>query len=70
MKEISGNHTLLLDANDEFLSCLLKPLADASDDLTDDEIDALPIQLQYHDGQRCGDTLIIHKLVDALYQVK
>uniref|UniRef100_F1KYV4 Protein HGH1 homolog n=1 Tax=Ascaris suum TaxID=6253 RepID=F1KYV4_ASCSU len=64
-----GNHTLLLDANDEFLSCLLKPLADASDDLTDDEIDALPIQLQYHDGQRCGDTLIIHKLVDALYQL-
>uniref|UniRef100_A0A914RVG0 Uncharacterized protein n=1 Tax=Parascaris equorum TaxID=6256 RepID=A0A914RVG0_PAREQ len=50
-------------------SCLLKPLADANDDLTDDEIDSLPIQLQYHDGQRCCDTLIVHKLVDALYQV-
>ncbi|KHN72941.1 FAM203 family protein, partial [Toxocara canis] len=62
-------HNVLLDGSDEFLSCVLKPLADANDNLDDEEIEKLPLQLQYYDGQRCADTIIVDKLVEALYQL-
>uniref|UniRef100_A0A915Q4N7 Uncharacterized protein n=1 Tax=Setaria digitata TaxID=48799 RepID=A0A915Q4N7_9BILA len=60
---------MLLDKNDEFLSTLLKPLADVNDNLDDDEIEKLPIQLQYYEGHRCEDSLITNKIIDSLYQV-
>lgn len=60
---------MLLDKNDEFLSTLLKPLADVSDKLDDDEIEKLPIQLQYYEGHRCQDSLITNKIIESLYQV-
>lgn len=65
----SGCHPILLDKNDEFLSTLLKPLADANDSLDDDEIEKLPLQLQYYEGHRCQDSLLINKIIESLYQV-
>ncbi|KAK6100760.1 hypothetical protein QQG55_1975 [Brugia pahangi] len=62
-------HSILLDKNDEFLSTLLKPLADINDNLKDDEIEKLPLQLQYYEGHRCQDFSITTKVVEALYQV-
>ncbi|VDM12282.1 unnamed protein product [Wuchereria bancrofti] len=47
---------------------LLKPLADADDNLNDDEIEKLPLQLQYYEGHRCQDLSIINKVIEALYQ--
>ncbi|VDO50185.1 unnamed protein product [Brugia timori] len=58
-----------MDKNDEFLSTLLKPLADINDNLKDDEIEKLPLQLQYYEGHRCQDFSITTKVVEALYQV-
>uniref|UniRef100_A0A0R3S2M8 F-box/LRR-repeat protein n=1 Tax=Elaeophora elaphi TaxID=1147741 RepID=A0A0R3S2M8_9BILA len=60
-------HPILLDKNDEFLSALLKPLADVNDNLDDDEIDKLPLQLQYYEGHRCQEPLITNKIVESLY---
>ncbi|VDD96980.1 unnamed protein product, partial [Enterobius vermicularis] len=63
------NHEKLLDKNDEFISALVAPLADVDDQLDDDEIQKLPYQLQYYDGNRCQDHLIVKKLIEALYQL-
>uniref|UniRef100_A0A1I7VHS3 DUF384 domain-containing protein n=1 Tax=Loa loa TaxID=7209 RepID=A0A1I7VHS3_LOALO len=62
-------HPILLDKNDEFLSTLLKPLADVNDNLEDDEIEKLPLQLQYYEGHRCQDLSIIDKIIESLYQL-
>lgn len=59
-----------MDKNDEFISALVAPLADVDDQLDDDEIQKLPYQLQYYDGNRCQDHLIVKKLIEALYQVR
>ncbi|VDK89378.1 unnamed protein product [Onchocerca ochengi] len=59
---------MLLDKNDELLSTLFKPLADVNDNLDDDEIEKLPLQLQYYEGHRCQDPLITSKIIDSLYQ--
>ncbi|VBB34501.1 unnamed protein product, partial [Acanthocheilonema viteae] len=63
-----GCHPILLDKNDEFLSTLLKPLADVNDNLDGDEIEKLPFQLQYYEGYRCQDPLITNKIIESLYQ--
>ncbi|VDN03351.1 unnamed protein product [Thelazia callipaeda] len=63
-------HTFLLDEDDEFLTALLKPIADVNDNLKEEEIEKLPINLQYYEGHRCQDTLITDSIVDSLYQLQ
>ncbi|VDK46984.1 unnamed protein product [Anisakis simplex] len=63
------NHERLLDKDDEFLSCIVKPLADSNDELDEDEIEKLPLQLQYYDQPRLKDPIIINSIIDALYQL-
>ncbi|TKR67382.1 hypothetical protein L596_023543 [Steinernema carpocapsae] len=63
------NHTALLDADEDFLTAVLSPLADSNDDLEDDEISKLPIRLQYYDGDRETDAGIRQKLIETLYQL-
>ncbi|MFH4979710.1 hypothetical protein AB6A40_006419 [Gnathostoma spinigerum] len=63
------SHATLLDENDEFLSSCLQPLADASDNLDNEEIEQLPLQLQYYNGKRCEDEVIRTKLIEALLQL-
>lgn len=65
LKKISTNST----DEDAFLASLMEPLADASDELTDEEIEKLPLQLQYYEGKRESDLTIICKLIETLYQV-
>ncbi|KAM3724226.1 Protein HGH1 [Dirofilaria immitis] len=62
-------HSILLDENDEFLSTLLKPIADVNDNLNDNEIEKLPLQLQYYEGHRSEDPVIIDKIIESLYQL-
>ena len=51
------------------MTAILQPLADASDNLDDEETQKLPIRLQYYEGEREPSTQIRQKLVEALYQV-
>uniref|UniRef100_A0A0N5ASX9 DUF384 domain-containing protein n=1 Tax=Syphacia muris TaxID=451379 RepID=A0A0N5ASX9_9BILA len=63
------NHEKLLDPEDEFLSAFVAPLADENDNLDDDETERLPLSLQYYDGKRCSDPIIVKKITEALYQL-
>lgn len=65
----AANHEKLLDPEDEFLSAFVAPLADENDNLDDDETERLPLSLQYYDGKRCSDPIIVKKITEALYQV-
>lgn len=52
-----------------FIATIVSPLADVNDELTDEEVDKLPLQLQYYDGVREKDIIIICRIVETLYQV-
>lgn len=62
-------HEQLLDDSDEFLVSLLQPLADANDNLDDEEMQKLPVRLQYYEGERESSSLVRQKLIEALYQL-
>ncbi|CAJ0567979.1 unnamed protein product, partial [Mesorhabditis spiculigera] len=62
-------HDKLLDDKDHFLVALLTPLADEQDALDDEEIEKLPLALQYYEGSRESVPEIRQKLVEALYQL-
>jgi hypothetical protein len=55
---------------DALLCALLGPLADAEDQLDEEEIAKLPLGLQYWEAQRENDPLFRQKAVHTLYQVK
>lgn len=54
---------------DQFLVAIVAPLADKEDALSDEEIEWLPLDLQYYDGCREKNTSICRRLVETLYQV-
>ncbi|KJH50771.1 hypothetical protein DICVIV_03118 [Dictyocaulus viviparus] len=62
-------HSTLLDDTDLYLVSLLQPLADRSDNLSDVEIEKLPLRLQYYEGTRVKSLQLREKLIDALYQL-
>ncbi|VDL80581.1 unnamed protein product [Nippostrongylus brasiliensis] len=62
-------HPLLLDDSDVYLVALLAPLADSADELSDDEIQKLPLRLQYYEGTRDSSVEVRQKSVEALYQL-
>ncbi|KAJ1371161.1 hypothetical protein KIN20_033049 [Parelaphostrongylus tenuis] len=62
-------HSTLLDESGMYLVSLLIPLADCSDKLSDDEIEKLPLRLQYYEGTREKSVQMRQKLVEALYQL-
>ncbi|CAJ0963907.1 unnamed protein product, partial [Mesorhabditis belari] len=64
-----GLHEQLLDENDQFLITLLTPLADAGDNLDDDEMEKLPLSLQYFEGSREKSLHIRQKIIESLYQL-
>ncbi|PIO75050.1 hypothetical protein TELCIR_02935 [Teladorsagia circumcincta] len=68
-KTIAALHPALLDDSDVYLVALLAPLADCSDDLSDEEIQKLPLRLQYYEGTREPSIPTRQKLVEALYQL-
>lgn len=57
--------------NDDFLSAVLYPLI-GGEQFTDDENEALPIDLQYMDSgkQRDSSPVVRLKILEALYQVR
>uniref|UniRef100_A0A0K0DLQ9 Protein HGH1 homolog n=1 Tax=Angiostrongylus cantonensis TaxID=6313 RepID=A0A0K0DLQ9_ANGCA len=61
--------TLVDDESDMYLVSLLIPLADCSDKLSDDEIEKLPLRLQYYEGTREKSVQMRQKLIEALYQL-
>lgn len=67
-------HSFLLNNDlideDEFLVSIVMHLADSNDALSDEEIEKLPLDLQYYEGSRETDLLILCKLIETLYQVK
>uniref|UniRef100_A0A1I7XA34 T-box domain-containing protein n=1 Tax=Heterorhabditis bacteriophora TaxID=37862 RepID=A0A1I7XA34_HETBA len=63
-------HTSLLDESDSFLEALLVPLADAADELDEEETQKLPINMQYFEGVREKSSNIRQKLIEALYQMR
>lgn len=60
---------MLLDESDVYLVALLVPLADCADELSDEEMQKLPLRLQYYEGTRDASIELRKKLVEALYQV-
>lgn len=54
---------------DVFLAGIVAPLADENDELSEEEIEKLPIQLQYYDKPREADLSIRQQLLQTLYQV-
>lgn len=52
-----------------FLAGIVAPLADENDELTEEETEKLPLQLQYYDKPREKDLSIRQKLLQTLYQV-
>lgn len=62
-------HQTLLDKSEMYLESLLIPLADCADNLSDDEIERLPLRLQYYEGTREKSVKMRQKLVEALYQL-
>ncbi|VDM52545.1 unnamed protein product, partial [Angiostrongylus costaricensis] len=62
-------HSSLADESDMYLVSLLIPLADCSDKLSDDEIEKLPLRLQYYEGTREKSVQMRQKLIEALYQL-
>ncbi|KAF8357128.1 hypothetical protein PRIPAC_92123, partial [Pristionchus pacificus] len=61
-------HADLLDDSDDFLVALLSVIADANDNLDQEETDKLPARLQYFEGHRSTDDVLRKKVVDSLYQ--
>ncbi|KAH7699275.1 Protein Y54H5A.2, partial [Aphelenchoides avenae] len=62
-------HAGLLDADDEFLTAILAPLADEADQLDDEDIAKLPLALQYYDKKRDTNENLRLKIVETLYQL-
>nr|CDJ88298.1 Uncharacterised protein family UPF0507 domain containing protein [Haemonchus contortus] len=62
-------HPILLNESDDYLVALVAPLADCSDDLSDEEIEKLPLRLQYYEGTREPSISTRQKLIEALYQL-
>uniref|UniRef100_A0A914E909 Protein HGH1 homolog n=1 Tax=Acrobeloides nanus TaxID=290746 RepID=A0A914E909_9BILA len=62
-------HPRLLDPADEFLTAILAPLADEADELDDEEIQNLPLGLQYWDKKRDANEIIRGRIVETLYQL-
>ncbi|VDP38779.1 unnamed protein product, partial [Heligmosomoides polygyrus] len=59
----------MLDESDVYLVALLVPLADCADELSDEEMQKLPLRLQYYEGTRDASIELRKKLVEALYQL-
>ncbi|KHJ97240.1 hypothetical protein OESDEN_02778, partial [Oesophagostomum dentatum] len=66
---ITALHQTLLGDNDLYLVTLLSPLADCDDELSDEEIQKLPLRLQYYEGKRENSVEVRQKLIEALYQL-
>lgn len=63
-------HELLLtEDGDLLLTALLSLLADAGDQLDEEEIDQLPMGLQYWEGHREWEPAMQRKVLETLYQV-
>ena len=60
----------MLRDEDRLLSALLAPLADAEDQLDEDEMDKLPPGLQYWEGRRETDRRLLERVLSTLYQVE
>ena len=59
------------DSGDEdfFLVTLASFLADTDDELSEEEIERLPIDLQYYTKHRTNDQHLIQRAIQTLYQV-
>uniref|UniRef100_A0A0N4ZNE0 Protein HGH1 homolog n=1 Tax=Parastrongyloides trichosuri TaxID=131310 RepID=A0A0N4ZNE0_PARTI len=62
-------HGQLLEESDDFLTAILTLIADENYDLDDEEQSKLPIDLQYYEGKRVTDEILIEKIVETLYQL-
>ena len=64
-------HEWLLSDDVDILPWLLLPLADGSDKIDDEDMEKLPLDLQYLDPSKCreADPDIRKLLLDTLHQV-
>lgn len=60
-------HSILL--NDQFIGDIVDPFADENDELTTDEMDKLPLQLQYVDHKRSTSMTLLDTLVEVMARV-
>ncbi|KAI6189497.1 Muscle M-line assembly protein unc-89 [Aphelenchoides bicaudatus] len=57
-------HSFLL--NDQFIADIVDPFADESDEISTEEMDKLPMQLQYVDHKRSQSVTLLETLVEVL----
>ncbi|VDN52294.1 unnamed protein product [Dracunculus medinensis] len=62
------NHETILN-NDEYFCGIIEPLMDLSYQFSDNEMEKLPLQLQYYDRTRISDFSLINKLLDIIYKL-
>jgi hypothetical protein len=60
-------HPILL--NDQFIGDIVDPFADQDDELSTEEMDKLPLQLQYVDHKRSSSTTLLNTLVEIMARV-
>jgi len=57
-------HSILL--NDQFIADIVDPFADEGDDLSTEEMDKLPLQLQYVDHKRSQSATLLDTLIEVM----
>jgi hypothetical protein len=60
-------HSILL--NDQFIANIVDPFADEDDDISTEEMDKLPLQLQYVDHKRVQSPTLLDTLVEVMSSV-
>jgi hypothetical protein len=60
-------HSILL--NDQFIADIMDPFADEDDEISTEEMDKLPLQLQYVDHKRSQSTSLLDTLIEVLARV-
>lgn len=63
----SGMHPVLL--SDQGIADIVDSFADEDDDITTEEMDSLPLQLQYVNHKRSQSTLLLDTLIEVLSRV-